>query len=187
MSNGMDVILFDTETTGLIKPKSNDINAQPYITEIYCLKIRQQNNECIKIDEFEHLFKVPVKLSADISRITGLTDEDLMYQPKFKNCFEDLAKFFNGTERMVAHNLPFDRSMLANELVRIDKVINFPWPRQHVCTVEKSMKYEQRRLSLKRLHEELFGTGFDDAHRAKNDVEALYRCYKEMVRKGDIL
>ena len=29
-------VVFDTETTGLLKPSANSLTAQPYITEIYC-------------------------------------------------------------------------------------------------------------------------------------------------------
>jgi len=84
---------------------------------------------------------------------------------------------------MIAHNLSFDRSMIANELLRIDKLLQFPWPIKHTCTVEKSIHIEQRRMSLTRLHEHLLGTGFN-AHRAKDDVHALVRCYHAMSEAG---
>lgn len=185
--NKMIVTIFDTETTGLIKPKASDIKEQPYITEIYCLKVKQEGNDFEVIGEFESLIKPPVPLSEEITRITGLTDHDLKDSPSFAKIAKELAEFHTGVDRMVAHNLAFDRSMLANELVRCGKVLNFPWPVQHVCTVEKTMHIEQRRLSLTKLHQELFGEDFPDAHRAKNDVLPLYRCYKELVKRGAIL
>lgn len=186
----MIVSIFDTETTGLIKPGANDINAQPYITEIYCLKLLQEGkgkDATFKVlGEFDQMFKVPVPLSPEITRITGLTDDDLANQPTFAECFNDLAKFHTGVDRIVAHNLAFDSSMLANECVRLGKVLNFPWPHDHCCTVEKSMHVEQRRMNLTNLHTHYFGEGFPDAHRAKNDVLPLARVYKHMVQTGEI-
>jgi DNA polymerase III epsilon subunit-like protein len=183
MSN-LTAIIFDTETTGLIKPSATDINQQPYITELYALKVQHTDEGIVVIGEFESLFKVPVKLSDVITKITGLTNADLEHSPEFKDETDNLAKFFTGSDRLVAHNLAFDRSMLANELLRCDKILNFPWPREHICTVERSIYIEQRRMSLTRLHEHFFNEPFADAHRAKNDVIPLFRCYKEMVRIG---
>lgn len=179
----MITIVFDTETTGLIKPQEVDIKKQPYITEIYCAKLDGDFNI---IGEFESLIKVPVPLSPEITRITGLTDEMLADQPSFLQLYPKLAEFFTGVDCLVAHNLAFDRSMLANDLNRIGKVIQFPWPRIQICTVEKTLHIEQRRMNLTKLHEHLFGCGFPDAHRAKNDVLPLVRCFKELNERGII-
>ena len=105
----------------------------------------------------------------------------------FREHYLQIADFFFGVHRMVAHNLSYDRNMLLFELARIDKQLNFPWPIQHVCTVEKSIHIQQRRLKLATLHEELLGEEFKDAHRAKNDVHALFLCYQRMVDLGMIL
>lgn len=182
------VNIFDTETTGLLKPKANDMDKQPYITEIYVAKlIHRSDGQIEQIAEFEQMFKPPMPITEEITRITGITNHDLKDCPSFKRVAPDLCDFFIGVGRMVAHNLAFDRSMLANELVRAGKILNFPWPPQHVCTVEKSLHLEQRRMNLTKLHEEFFGEGFPDAHRAKNDVLPLIRCYKHMVKEGMIL
>lgn len=180
----MKAIIFDTETTGLLKPSANTLEAQPYITEIFCYKVEHDGSGNIEIiGEFESLLKVPVPLSETITKITGLTDADLADQPTFGEIFDNLALFFTGVDRIVAHNLSFDSSMLANECHRIGKVLKFPWPREHVCTVEKSMHIEQRRMNLTNLHKHFFNEGFPDAHRAKNDVIPLLRVYKEMCKQ----
>lgn len=183
----MIAVIFDTETTGLIKPGASKIEEQPYITDLYMLKVEHMDDgSIVKIDDYESLLKVPIPLSSEITRITGLTDESLANSPTFSAECSRIAKFMTGVDRLVAHNLAFDRSMLANELVRINRVLKFPWPREHVCTVEKSIYIEQRRMSLTRLHEHFFGKGFDDAHRAKTDVNALFKCYVEMCKQGMI-
>jgi DNA polymerase III epsilon subunit-like protein len=182
-----NTIVFDTETTGLIKPGAVDIDQQPYIIDIFCLKVKHNGpKELEVIDTFESLVKPPVPITAEINRITGIYDKDVENAPVFIEIQGALANFFLGTTRIVAHNLAFDRGMLTNELFRCDKVLKFPWPIEHICSVEKTMYIEQRRMNLQRLHQELFGEGFADAHRAKPDVMALYRCYEELVKRGII-
>lgn len=182
------VNIFDTETTGLAVPNCNDTEKQPHIIEIYVGKYLQKRNGKIElIGEYDTLIRPPEPVSKTITRITGIDNDMLECAKPFRDKYLELAEFFKGVDRMVAHNMTFDRNMLMFELGRIGKVLNFPWPIQHVCTVEKSMKIEQRRMSLKNLHIELVGYEFEAAHRAKNDVEALARVYQQMITKGYIL
>ncbi len=176
-------IIFDTETTGLLKPSPCSIADQPYIIDICCTKVETIGKDVNKISMYESLVRPPVPISAEIERITGIKDSDVAEAPTFAQIYPDLARFFTGVDQLIAHNLSFDRSMLANEMVRADRLIKFPWPRIHTCTVEKTMYFEQRRLSLTRLHEFLFNCDFPNAHRAKTDVDALYRCYVELVKR----
>jgi DNA polymerase III epsilon subunit family exonuclease len=175
-------VLFDTETTGLIKPEANDVNDQPYITEIFCAKIDDEYN---LVEEYGTFIKPPIPLPADVIKITGITDEMLEGAPSFREVYEELAQFFIGVDEVIAHNLPFDRNMLANELVRIGKVIQFPWPPIHTCTVQKSMGIEQRRLNLNALHKYATGKDIVNAHRAKDDVYALVRSYHWLMENND--
>lgn len=187
----MITILFDTETTGLLKPKASPLSGQPSIIEFYGLKVLEGVVDGERtfevIGEFDELFKPPHLVSAEITRITGIDNNMLENKRSFASVYPELIEFFHGSHRMVAHNMSFDRQMLANELMRVDKQFHFPWPPSHVCTVEKTIAVEQRRLNLQKLHNHLFGTDFQGAHRAKNDVLPLYRCYKELVKREMIL
>ncbi len=177
----MQICLFDTETTGLLKPKSAGLDQQPYIIEIYACVI---DEEFQLLRSFETLYSVGFPLPEIIPKLTGINDKDLEGQPAFADMVDELATFFTGVDAMVAHNLQFDRSMLANQLLRCERLLNFPWPRHHICTVEKSMGVRGHRLKLSQLHEEMTGKGFADAHRAKNDVHALVRCFHGLVEQG---
>jgi len=175
-------LLFDTETTGLLKSDVNDINEQPYIIEFYACKIDDDYN---LIDEYETFIKPPIPITPQITKITGISEEMVKDAPDFKAAYPEIAKFFFGVDEMIAHNLPFDRSMIANELIRINKLINFPWPIKHTCTVEMSMGIEQRRLNLTSLHQHATGKPLKDAHRARNDVFGLVRCYHWLMEQKD--
>ena len=184
-STGENMIVFyDTETTGLLKPAANDIKQQPHIIEICVMKFDDDMNH---LETFESFVKPPMAISDEITKITKITNEDLKDAPNFASIYPALCDIFLGSRRMVAHNLGFDRSMLANELVRIDRLIRFPWAIEHVCTVERSMSYEGRRLNLTKLHKLATGKEtIEGAHRAKTDVLALVEGYKFLLREGKI-
>lgn len=178
------IVFYDTETTGLLKPAANDIKQQPHIIEICVMKFDDDMNH---LETFESFVKPPMAISDEITKITKITNEDLKDAPNFASIYPALCDIFLGSRRMVAHNLGFDRSMLANELVRIDRLIRFPWAIEHVCTVERSMSYEGRRLNLTKLHKLATGKEtIEGAHRAKTDVLALVEGYKFLLREGKI-
>ena len=173
----MITVLFDTETTGLLEPSVNDISKQPYIVEFYAVKIDDQFNV---LGEFETYLKPPIPIPPETSRIHGIDDAKVASSPAFADVVDDLCNFFVGVHNIVAHNLPYDRSMLANELLRCDKLLNFPWPPNHICTVEKTKWIEQRRMNLANLHTFCTGKPHENAHTAKADVFALVRCYHHL-------
>ena len=177
----MSMIFFDTETTGLLVPEINKVDAQPYIVEIYACKTDDNFNlEC----EFYSRFKPPIPIPEETSKIHGIRNEDVIDCEPFKECVDELAEFFLGANKLIGHNLPYDRSMLANELIRCDRLISFPWPPVQVCTVEMSMPIEQRRMNLSKLHQRCTGRPHEGAHHAKDDVFALVRCYHWLVENG---
>lgn len=177
----MEKIIFDTETTGLLKPSAQSLDEQPYIIEIHAVRL---DDEFQLVDEFGSFVKPPIPISDEITKITGINDVMVKDAPTFAEVYQDLVDVFLGTTKMIAHNLPFDRSMLANELLREDLVLKFPWPPQHLCTVEAAMPIEQRRINLSSLHQIATGKPHEGAHRAKEDVYALVRCYHYLVEKG---
>ena len=177
-------ILFDTETTGLVGPSTLKLSQQPYITEIFCCKI-DDNYELI--EEFGSLVKPPIPIPELITKITGITDDTLKDAPSFSDIYPDLVKFFFGVDEIIAHNLTFDRDMLKHELMRMDKLLQFPWPPKHTCAVEKSYHIEGHRLSLAKLHTKVCGAPHTGGHRAKEDVYALVRCYHWLCENGHIV
>lgn len=176
----MTTILFDTETTGLLKPSINRLDAQPYIVQLYAMKI---DDEFDIIDEIDLLIKPPIPIPPETTKIHGIDDYAVKNSMTFSELIPRLADFFLGVEKLVAHNLGYDRSMLANELLRQDAVLKFPWPPVHICTVEQSMHIEQRRLRLSQLHKYATGHEHVDQHSARGDVTALLRCFK-WLREG---
>jgi len=180
----MQIIIFDTETTGLTKPAPTNIKFQPFLTEIFCFKIDENFR---KISEFESMVRPPIPISKEITKITGITNEDVIDAPVFFEIYDKLYEFFCGVDVVVGHNVAFDIDILHYELLRHDLEKKFCYPKKHICTVEASHHLENKRLNLQKLHEHLFAEGFEDAHRARFDVMATARCFVEMCTRGEII
>lgn len=177
------IIAFDTETSGLLKPEENDMDQQPHIFEFAALKFDEDGKE---LDSMCVYINPGIDVPAVITKITGIKRDTLAGKPSFVGYYKQIADFFVGVHILTAHNLAFDREMLANELIRIDQILKFPWPPIQICTVREAKKVYGYRLNLTNLHKELFGTDFKDAHTAMADVLAQKKCFLEMVNRGII-
>ena len=174
----MKAIIFDTETTGLLShPLSRD-EVKSKVTEFYGELVDLKTREVLGVMEF--LCNPGVKLTDKIIEITGITDEMLKDQPPFSHFIDPLQQFFDTSSAMVAHNLYFDFNMIKGEAPELKM------PVTRICTVVESEHLFTRRLKLMELHEFLFDEKFEEAHRAKNDVQALTRCACEMHKRGMI-
>ena len=180
-------ILYDTETTGLLKANANHVSQQPYIIEFAAVKFEDDGKYFEVLEEVEFLVKPPIQISDEITRITTITNGMLEDESPFIEYYGALCQFFVGTDNLIGHNLPFDRSMLANELIRIDKLINFPWPYNHICTVESSYTIEGYRLSLDKLYKLATKKEHVGAHRAMADVKACFEAYKWLRKNKQIV
>lgn len=174
------MLFIDNETTGLLKPELADLNLQPYITEICIIKTDKNFNF---IDEINTLVDPGVPIPEIITKITGITDNMVKGKPKFIDLYHTIADFMLGETGIVAHNAPFDLGILRYSLRRIGMEYNLPWPKHHICTVEKSRHIENKMIKLSRLHELATGKPHEGAHRAQADVYALIRCYKWLVEE----
>jgi DNA polymerase III subunit alpha, Gram-positive type len=174
------MIIFDTETTDLLKPEAADLSWQPHIVEIALLKLDSDYNE---VDVYEALLKPGVPLDEEVhKKITKLTNAELENCPTFLELYEELAGFFLGEQIVIAHNLSFDIGVLTTELRRIGKEYAFPYPPQQICTVNLTKHLKGKRLKLTDLYELTFKKELAQTHRAMGDVRALAEiCKKRKV------
>lgn len=172
----MIVIVFDTETTGLPYHEEAKDAVQPRIIEVGAL-LYDTRRESV-VETLELLINPQMKLDPVITKITGLTDEDLADKPTFAEVEPRLREFFARAECVVAHNLPFDKMMMALALGRCGKDINhWAWPRLEICTVQEHAEAWGRRPKLLELFERYMGRPLDQKHRALDDVRALLEVF----------
>lgn len=177
----MRAFIFDTETTGLIDNRSLPLDKQPEIIEFYGVNVDLATGE--EWNEIDELIKPKRPPDETITRITGLTEEDLKDKPDWSVFAERIGFELATAPLVIAHNLSFDREMVDIEMERQGKAVTWP---ALLCTVEATIHLKGFRLNLTDLHTHLFGEGFPKAHRAKNDVTALVRCCVELYKLGEL-
>ena len=188
----MQVVIFDTETTDLIRSHALPLDQQPRVIELYAKKIQLPADAWGKMDEwqtvgeFESFINPGIKISEEVNRITGIDDSMVKGAPRMAGVWGDVRDFFEPADMVVAHNLSYDMGVMEFERQRIDPEGLFPWPKRKLCTVEATEHLKGYRLSLTSLHEHLFGCGFPEAHRARNDVNALELCFKKLWEMAEI-
>lgn len=175
----MKVIVFDTETTGLVQPLSLPLDKQPEIIELFAIKYDLKKDK--KLGEVHYLFEPQKSISDVITKITGLSDKDVEGKPRFGHHAKAISNYLQKADAVIAHNFKFDQSMIEFEMKRVGLAVK--WPRR-ICTVEQTMHIKHRRMKLNELHEYLFGESFSGAHRARADVEALLKCVKKLYKDG---
>lgn len=136
------------------------------------------------VNKLQFLINPGVPMEPKFSKITGITDALLSAAPKFVTAFPQIQDFFLGQRRMVAHNLSFDRGVLAEELKRIDRLLNFPWPIEHFCTVELTQDLHLKDRKLTTLYEHYFAEPIKQTHRAMDDVMTLVKIVEAMHNEG---
>jgi DNA polymerase III epsilon subunit-like protein len=174
----MRTLIFDTETTDLIKNKLLPLDRQPHIIEFFGLSVDTEGNEC---NSLGHLFDPGIPIGDVTTRITGIKPEDLRGKPRFSVHAEELKKFIEGHDEVVAHNLSYDKSMVDFEMKRAGLTVEWP---ELICTVEATEHIKGHRLNLTSLHELLMGEAFSGAHRAEADVRALANCFRALRETG---
>lgn len=175
------ILFFDTETTGLVPNRVLPLDKQPEIIEFYGCLADPETGEVGR--ELELMIRPTRGVSAEITRITGISDADLVGSPRFPEVAPRIAELVAGASESVGHNVSFDMEVVDIEFERLGEKI--AWP-PATCTVEQTLHLRGFRLSLGALYEHLFGETHRDAHRARNDVEATLRCWFELRKRGEL-
>lgn len=151
-------VVFDIETTGLSKGKE-------MITEIGAVKVADGKI----IDRFSTFVNPQRPISAEITKLTGITDDMVKDAPTIENVLPEFLKFCEDTV-LVAHNASFDTGFIriAAERARLGELHH-----TIVDTLElaRALLPELNKHKLDIVCEHL-GVTLNGHHRAVNDAEA---------------
>lgn len=177
-----DYVIFDTETTGLVRHSAIPLKDQPRIVEFAAIRINAKGKE---VDRLDFLVNPGIPIPTDVAaKSHKITDDDVARKRSWSHHVKSVAKIFWGAKGSIAHNLSFDMALVNFAMARAETVM--VWPERKICTVEETVHILGRRMKLNELHAHLFEANFDGAHRAMNDVEALKKCVLELVKRGVI-
>lgn len=158
------IIFFDTETTGNTE--------KDYLCQLAYKK---------EGGVFNNLYKPPVPIPPDASAIHHISNKDVEERPAFKDSqdYNKIKKLFEDEKNVaVAHNAPFDISILKNEEI---------FPKNFICTLRVARfldpegKIEKYNLQYLRYLLDLEVEA--KAHDALGDVLVLEKLFERLFNK----
>lgn len=163
----MDAIVLDVETTGF-----SDVTDR--VIEIAVVRFHDQE---ILLNQ---LINPRRPIPGEISLLTKIIDEMVMYAPPFEEVARDVACMIESTGAVVGHNPWFDQRMLNAEFARCDIIVKWP---TLICTKrvwDVNEPRESRHLTnaYKRFVDQ---KGFDGAHGALSDTLACAKVFQSQI------
>jgi len=178
-------LIFDNETTGIPLHPTARPEVQPRIVEWGGILVNSRGEI---LEEFgmlvnpEYVIPDGEKIgklldAAGVLKISGIVVEDLAEEPTWGEAAATIRPYYEKADQVIAHNLPFDHSMveLENERCGIE---GWPWPDRLTCTVEEHLQMFGYRIREKDLYEYYTGVPLDQTHRAMDDAKALLEICK---------
>lgn len=156
-------VSLDIETTGLNPMRDK-------VIEVGAIKVI--NGEIV--DTFSTLINPLVPIPYNITRITGLYDEDVNGEPVFNEIASDLYNFINGFI-ILGQNIKFDLSFLFEAFKEVGIEINNDYVDLLRISRKKSPNLSNHKLGTVANH---LNVSYLGAHRAINDAIITYKCYE---------
>lgn len=192
----MRVLVFDTETSGLI-PKKYESPECPYILQLACILVDTDGSKVNKIDSINEIINAPInKLDDKVMEITGLTIEKVKSGVDIVPLLNKFKNMLENSDVMVAHNLDFDLKMIKIEFERNNIELNTPGSSYctmknstQICSIERENSFGKylKWPTLEELHKHLFpGLDVKNLHDAYVDSILCLRCYLMLNCKLDI-
>ena len=178
------LVLFDTETTGLLF-------ARDEIIEFAAVVVEQRNGQPTVIQEYDQLISLTPGNTVPpvIENLTGISTQDLLEKgiSKAQVC-KDIAEMFAGNTLLLAYNAHFDLSFLFYMLLRDGT----PEILKGKDKLDLLTVYKDRRPYPHKLCNAIEAYGLSgkvvNSHRAVDDVLATLAVMEEMeAEKNDLL
>jgi DNA polymerase-3 subunit epsilon len=161
--------IFDLEATGLNISKER-------IVEIAILKILPDGSE----ERFKSLVNPEMYISEEVTKIHGISNEDVKGAPTFKELADRIVTFIGDSDLAGYNSNKFDIPLLAEELIRVGSKVDLST--RHFVDVQNIFhKMEQRTLSA--AYQFYCQKELIDAHDAMNDTNATWEVLKSQLEK----
>lgn len=195
------VLVFDTETTGLINKsllplQYKDLALHPYITQLSAVLYDVDNQKVKKV--FNTYIKIPahVEIPEIVQKLTGITKEKCDGGMEIGDALGTFYKMYSKSNAIAAHNMWFDSKMIRIECMRnrFPNLINVFFENVSTkpisCTMMKGMEFcgLTRFVKLSVLYELLFEEDANqfELHNSLVDTMVCLRCYLKIFCDKEI-
>jgi len=167
------IVFFDLETTGI------EITTDR-IVEISMLKVFPDGTTESKTSRINPTIPIPPK----VTKIHGISDEDVKDAPKFAEVAKDFAKFIEGCDLAGYNSDRFDVPMIAEEFLRAE--VDFDIRKRKLIDVQVIFHKKEQR-TLEAAYKFYCEKDLKDAHSAEADTMATYEVLKSQLDKYEDL
>ena len=206
----MKVIVFDTETTGLIPSRfpriASNLEKYPYIVQLSYIVYDTDTHKILH--EQDDIIRLPddVEIPEDSIAVHGITKKLSKNRGiHIDSALEIFSLYVKQCQCVVANNIDFDMTMIDVECIRTG--INYPFTSEKIyyCTMNKTkdmcnivrkfrnigpngqvrMESYVKKPTLNELHVHLFKRSPKGLHDALIDVRVCLRCFLKVVYNID--
>jgi DNA polymerase III epsilon subunit-like protein len=204
------ILIFDTETSGLIPKHTVPLDEQPYVLQLSYIVYDVETNRVIKVVDWiirppEHVVIQPI-----ITEITGITREicDSQGVP-IELALRAFNEDYERCDLIVAHNIEFDSEMIRIEVMRNSdlgttwsSLIKTMFPLDNskptyctmihgrgICNIQRTQPSGRTWIKpprLEELYERLFSKKPQNLHNALVDTYVCLRCFVKMRFDRDL-
>lgn len=161
------LVILDLETTGVSI-------ASDRIVEFSALKVQPGGAE----EWLTMRLNPGIPISAEATRVHGITDDDVAGAPPFKDVAKNIASFLEGCDLAGFNSMKFDIPILCEEFLRVNVDFN-PARHRYVDVQVIFHKKEQRTLSA--AYRFYCDKSLENAHSAQADTAATYEILKSQL------
>jgi len=154
------LVFFDLETTGLDQKYDR-------IVEIGAIKFNPDGTN----EKYLKRLNPGMRISAEITRIIGITNEDVANEPSFADAFAEIELFFGEADICGYNILRFDAKMMVEEYKRVGR--DFGLERRMIVDAQVIFHQKEKR-DLAAALKYYCGKDLKDAHSADADIAATY-------------
>ncbi len=192
----MKALIFDTETTGMVKWKLDPTHeSQPDLIQLGMILV--ETGAWRPHSRHSMLVKLPagVRIEEGAKEAHGITEEDC---ERYGVVSTVACSLFNQlcmqADAIVAHNMSFDRSIMLTALHRLGNKPDRMAGKRLICTKEESTdilklpgKYDSYKWpTLAEAYQHFTGQELEGAHDALVDSEACLKVFRALVEIGAI-
>jgi len=163
------LIFFDLETTGLDYKYDRAV-------EIGALKVWPDGH----LETFHRRFNPGMRIPAEVTAITGLTNEEVASSPTFAESAKEIEQFFEGCDLGGYAITRFDVKMLVEEFKRAGLVFNLDG---RLLIDAQSIFHQKEKRDLSAAYKFYCDRELVDAHSAKADTQATYEIFLSQLER----
>ena len=200
----MRLLFLDSETNGLPTNRYAPFTATECWPRLIQLSWQVvETDSWTVVERYNYFVQTGAVWNTDAERIHRIPESLVAHSGRAPSeVLADLATSIRGVDKIVCHNLAFDKTVVLAEAQRLYEAgtgvrPTAIWSKPDLCTMVATKEFCQIPFSdgrglkfpkLEELYKSLFGLEYDisgaDLHNAANDVSCLVTCVRELVARG---